>query len=483
MPKLYLIDHSLSAPGGHHFDSARLLLAAAARAGLKPVVAAHRRFRTSDGFAADMPIHSLFSHTAYSDFSATIGGAVRPQDPLGAPPIQARDSGPGTSNSDVGLDSGSNQGGWLRRLRTRWDAWRMRSQTRAFAAACEALFQRTPAESGDQVFLPTLTEFDLAGVVEFFRRSSASAAARTCRWHLQFHYPFLKGPLATYDRQGERREAMRRHLSTLVARANASGRTDWRFYAPTQALVDQYNSLGVVEFELLEHPVDVAAAPFAAPDSSSGGDQGAGGRPLRVLCAGGLRADKGAGLLSRLLDDLGRDDFADGAIQLWVQAKRASKLRRFAAGHSVTSITDFDQPPPVTARLVHVPHPLPTAQYVELLRRADVGLLAYDAASYAARCSGVLVELLAAGVPAIVPADTWLAEELFSAHSPPPGLVASSAADYAAQLRTMAARREEFAQLARSAAPSYACRHSPDQVIERICSPHPSKRGHLAPPR
>ncbi|HND55697.1 MAG TPA: hypothetical protein PLV92_24950, partial [Pirellulaceae bacterium] len=386
MPKLYLIDHSLSAPGGHHFDSARLLLAAAARAGLTPVVAAHRRFRASDGFAADMPIHSLFSHTAYSDFSATIGAAARPHDPLAPAPTRDRGSVSGSaSNSDSGSDSGSNQGGWLRRLRARWNEWRMRRQTRAFAAACEALFQRTPAESGDQVFLPTLTEFDLAGVVEFFRRSSASAAARTCRWHFQFHYPFLKGPLATYVRQSERREAMRRHLSTLVARASESGRTDWRFYAPTKALVDQYNSLGVVEFELLEHPVDVAAAPSATPDSSSGGDQGAGGRPLRVLCAGGLRADKGAGLLSRLLDDLGRDDFAGGAIQLWVQAKRASKLRRFAAGHSMTSLTNIDQPPPATARLVHVPHPLPTEQYVALLRRADVGLLAYDAASYAAR--------------------------------------------------------------------------------------------------
>jgi hypothetical protein len=38
--------------------------------------------------------------------------------------------------------------------------------------------------------------------------------------------------------------------------------------------------------------------------------------------------------------------------------------------------------------------------------------LLYDADQYYARCSGVMVEMLKAGVPVIVPAACWMAEQI-----------------------------------------------------------------------
>ena len=51
-----------------------------------------------------------------------------------------------------------------------------------------------------------------------------------------------------------------------------------------------------------------------------------------------------------------------------------------------------------------VKHPLSPEDYIDYIRQAGVGLFLYDSRRYFARCSGVLVEMLASGVPVIVPA-------------------------------------------------------------------------------
>jgi hypothetical protein len=61
---------------------------------------------------------------------------------------------------------------------------------------------------------------------------------------------------------------------------------------------------------------------------------------------------------------------------------------------------------------VALPHPLQPDDYARAIKDAYIGLLLYNADVYFARCSGVLAELLAAGVPVIVPAGGWLAEQI-----------------------------------------------------------------------
>jgi hypothetical protein len=65
-----------------------------------------------------------------------------------------------------------------------------------------------------------------------------------------------------------------------------------------------------------------------------------------------------------------------------------------------------------TATAVWVPYPLNMADYVDLIRTADVGLFLYDSRRYFARCSGILLETLCSGVPVIVPAGCWLADQI-----------------------------------------------------------------------
>jgi len=69
-------------------------------------------------------------------------------------------------------------------------------------------------------------------------------------------------------------------------------------------------------------------------------------------------------------------------------------------------------PSPCDAPLVNVPHPLNVTNYARLMRESHIGLFLYDARKYYARCAGILVEMLMAGVPVIVPAGCWLAEQI-----------------------------------------------------------------------
>ena len=56
--------------------------------------------------------------------------------------------------------------------------------------------------------------------------------------------------------------------------------------------------------------------------------------------------------------------------------------------------------------------PLSTEAYKDLLLGSHITLLPYDQSEYSARRSGILAESLAAGIPVIVPADTWLSRQL-----------------------------------------------------------------------
>ncbi len=60
-----------------------------------------------------------------------------------------------------------------------------------------------------------------------------------------------------------------------------------------------------------------------------------------------------------------------------------------------------------------VPFPLPADDYRKFILSADIGLLTtYDSQTYFPRRAGILGEYLSAGIPVIVPAGSWLADQI-----------------------------------------------------------------------
>jgi glycosyltransferase involved in cell wall biosynthesis len=378
MAHFFLVDHSLKDVGGHHFDYAHNLLRAAEAQGYDCVLAAHRRFRSRRSLPNAWRVFPLFRHDTYSRHAAF--GTSRSRPNSFNPTFGAQE------NSSAAPPAAS----WLHGVRTWWREADRRQIIHRFAAACERLFGHFHLTADDEVLFPTLSEFDFHGLVEFLERSSASLAPS---WRLQFQFNFLDGRDPDYDAQEQKLASMQRSFRQLLARVPHHRLS---FYNPSEELRRQYERLRTARFQAVAYPVSPR---FKAAKESRPSDEG-----LRITCAGAVRREKGQKQLARVVDELWDDYFSCGKARLVVQSRKWWFRVRLPQRAGKAAL----QRNPVTYRK----HPLPPEEYASLIRNADIGLLLYNSARYYTRCAGVLIELLAAGAPVIVPAGCWLAEQV-----------------------------------------------------------------------
>jgi hypothetical protein len=240
-----------------------------------------------------------------------------------------------------------------------------RRWAQSFAAGCKAVFERVVLRRGDIVFLPMVSGHDLLGLARFLREITPPSHAT---WHAQFHY-------APKDAD---RSALRRALDLLHNRGVS-------LYSTNDRLTDRLNALRLATFHTLPHPAGASMRPSRRTSAH---------RPLRLVVAGMSRQNKRYAF-TELLAAV-RRYLIEGRVRLFVQQKE----RAVSAGPWRAD------PAPV----VVVPFPLPPLEYVGLVRESDIGLLPYDPWAFATRASGVLNEMLACGVPVLLPARSAPAE-------------------------------------------------------------------------
>ncbi len=369
MPKFLLIDHSLKDLGGHHYPYAYSVLAAAHLAGWQPVLVTHRSFVQRSALPPEWRVHALFRHESYSRYTLDTQAT-----------LTARKNQP-------------NFAGW-QRLRDWWSARGRARLEDQFARDCDRLSVLEPLDRQDQVFIATTSELDLSGLTKFLGRSSVGL---DCDWHLQFHFGVFRGREPDYDSQPRAAAAMRSSFARSLAQ---SGKQRLHFYCTTEQLTAQYQRLGVAPFRTLPYPVHELFRPRA--------DSHLAAPPLRIACLGHSRREKGYAQLPQIVRALWADWFAPGRAQLVLQTRHRATRRALAhvidslpaSGASARKVLDF------------AGFPLPLEGYAKLVCSADVGLMLYDPTRYYARCSGVLLEMLCAGVPVLVPAGGWLADQI-----------------------------------------------------------------------
>jgi hypothetical protein len=365
-PQFVLIDHSLQNLGGHHYPYAFSVLQAAQRAGWQPVLATHRSFRDQAALPADWQILPTFRYPSYSRYS------FNTQSPASAGSVRS----------------------WWSGARA-WLAARGRArQSAAFAAGCGALLAKIALNEHDLLFIGTCSELDLQGLSALLQRD---AGARRLNWHLQFHFGVFRGREPDYAAQHAAAAQMR---SVLAAALRPLAGCRLHCYCTTRQLTAQYLRLGVGDFTTLPYPVHelFSAARAGARHNAC----------ARIACLGHSRREKGYGQLTGLLRELWPQWLGTGRAQLLLQThhrRQRRSLRRAARQLGAGSAA-------AGGALQFADFPLALEQYAQLLRSADIGLMLYDSETYYARCSGVLLEMLAAGVPVLVPAGCWLAEQL-----------------------------------------------------------------------
>lgn len=390
MAQFVVVDHSLKGEGGHHLDYDCNVLLAAERAGYSPILATHRRFRSRSQLPSHWPVFPVFRHHAYSRYSILTGKARYPVlvDEQQATD-QDRPPAPGDHRSP---------GLWAS-LRRRWRRWQIERRWNHFASACRQLFERVPLQAGDQVFFPTMTEFDLVGLARFLQTFPHRGSAD---WHVLFHHGFLHGRGDEFAEQAPVFAAMQSHFAQI---RDLLGDSRLHCHATTLPLARQYASLGVLPCHRLDYAV-TTSPPQVVESADTAPHPG----PLRFALAGGVRAEKGHSHLAQIVAELQRHPALASRCQFWVQSKHALSLNG-AEVFDVSLEALREGRVPGDPLVVRIPHPLADVDYRRLFTQVDVGLFLHDPRRYLSRCSGVLVEMLAAGLPVIVPAGCWLADE------------------------------------------------------------------------
>ena len=361
MNKFVLIDHSLKDLGGHYYTYASCVLPAAERAGFACVLATHCDFSDFEALPRNWTVHASFRHKSQSQRAIDIGTSTRA---LGA---------------------------WWNRMRDNWHARERQRIATAFAADCAALFDRVDLAAGDHVFMATASELDLQGLALFLESRPLN---RTVNWHLQFHVGIFSGRDPEYAAQAPRREAMRRIFREALQRIPQHR---VYLYCTTEQLTAQYQRLDVAAFHTLPYPVHPLFRETPLPERP--------GHPARIACLGHSRREKGYRQLPAVVRSLWADYLKPGRAQLLLQTRRRD-LRK-PLDTIVAELGAHSETPPVT----YAEFPLALDRYAALVRSADLGLLLYDGGRYYSRCSGVLLEMLSAGVPVVVPAGGWLSEQ------------------------------------------------------------------------
>ena len=370
MTKFILVDHSLHSVGGHHFEYALQVLRAAERAGFDIWLGANRRLRESEKLPVHWKVRPVYQYTTYSRHRHT---------------------------TEIASDD-SAQAGWLARLIGGWWSDRRRSHRAvAFARDTAALFGEIALEPGDQVFIPTLSELDLLGLAQYLAHDPRT---RRVDWHLQFHFPILTGCQPDYCSQEETITRLRRLYNQALLLA-----ADHRlyFYATTDQLSIQHTRLGIANFHTLPYPANpVLQEPRGrSPEPTS----------LQIAYLGDARHEKGYQRLPAMIDRVWRQYVETDRVRFVVQSNfqfalpaRGDDLEVVESAAALRRLPQH--------KLTILNEPAGSEEFCRRTLATDIGLLLYDREPYFSRCSGLFVEMLAAGIPVLVSAGCWMADQL-----------------------------------------------------------------------
>lgn len=395
--RLVLIDPCLTGLGSHPYHYAAAVRAAARRRGHDVLLVTHRDFTAAP---ADWEVLPACSHTAYSKYTLC-GGLDR---------LDARGRGP-----------------WLPDMPWAMAHARRRRDARIAAFARDVLPALAGLAAGDAVLVATASELEAIGLA---RALAAARPPQGVGWHVQFHFPIFRGFAADFPHQEPRLAAARRAVQEAARAAAPHAIT---YHATTAELAAEYE-------RLLPAPVGVLPYPVQVPPSTERLTPG----PLRVACLGDARPEKHSECLADVVREIAADPAVASRVRFAVQTNLGYPATSRKPEHvAVTrALAALARAAAAGAPLDLLAGPLDAAAYARELAAADVLLLPYDQGRYRSRCSGVVLEALAAGAVPIVTGGGWMARQIAA-------VVAAHADAVVARSRVLATRRLERPRIGR----------------------------------
>ena len=225
-----------------------------------------------------------------------------------------------------------------------------------------------------------------------------------------------------------------------------------RLYADTDALAQQYGALA------RGLPVGVMPIPHCLPPDVPA-DTARPDGPLRIVYLGDARGEKGFHLLPGVVEVLAGGYLETGRARFVLQANIsvAGDDGSLAAARQTLGGYAKEQVELLTEQL-----DMPA--FHALVRSADIVLLPYDRQAYLRRSSGILIQALAAGRVVVVPAGTWMADQVDEAAS----ALFGGAQDLAAAVAAALDRWPALSSAAQRRAASFRIQHDPSRFVAEL---------------
>jgi glycosyltransferase involved in cell wall biosynthesis len=377
--RLIILDPSLKNTGGHFYEYDAAIAVAALQRGMLTRIYAHKS--CDSGLAVpEAEIHPWFS----VEWSATGGPAkTAMRFLLSRLPVTLRIPLVKISRRVWSLVKK------LRQKPVNADDATVSATARIFEVEVAAAVRHAACKADDIIFLPTIRTSEMFALWKAVQREPIFQS-------LQFHI-VLRRDAAEMDLPEDGAPGISFLFGEM--QATPAGKA-FHFYCDTSQLCDDYASLTPypIEFQLL--PI-----PFPRPNSDpSSLEEWSAGGAIKLVYLGGARLEKGFHLLPHAAHLL-RKQFL-GTLLWRLQAPANGALEEpevTEARRHLHSVRD--------GSIELVERNLDSAEFQSLLLSADIVLLPYLAEFYRARSSGILVQVLAAGKPVVVPSGTWLSSQ------------------------------------------------------------------------
>lgn len=382
-PRLFLVDDNIRTIGGHFFELASLLLAGADSLGYRPTMATHVSF---DQVAA-VPEHwnptPTFHTRRMVRWSLGVDGRSDCQrDEVGNP---------------IGL-------GFTQKIATKAKdflqppAKRPAAMLDAWSADLKRFLGQVRPVQGDALLVNTGDDFAMLALARTLQAMPLPPMAI----HIILHFALCD---ADQPDRADRLRMIGRQIGRCVT---AMAPHQVHLHCTTDSLAQQLRDTGC-KAAVNSIPYPTRARPINRENENL---------PIKAVLAGLPRAEKGRDAIATMLSAIEPGLLRPGTLQLsmqmpangWEKMVPQSMHRSFrqARMNAVSGSGD----PTVNQPLEVMTANLSPIEYHQWLDTADLGLFLYDAQRYQARCSGVLLEMLARGVPVIVPDRCWLADQV-----------------------------------------------------------------------
>ena len=306
------------------------------------------------------------------------------------------------------------------------------------------------AGPGDHVFLPTAHGREAFAIRRLIHEIGEE---RSPMFHLEFRHP-----IATLEEldSGEHEQGVlwytRIHQAFFDACRTYPATTRMRYYTDTSELAVDYSQLAGEEFGILPIPFRMDLIPPSSDEERVTG-------PITILFLGDVREEKGfhllPGLVRRLFDDYVKTGKVRFVFQASIHQDEPSRAVRKALKELQQYETRF-------VEVIGTEGFVAPEKYYELLGSSHLVLLPYLAKNYRSRSSGVLAEAIAAGIPTIVTADTWLSGQQI----PGSGETFTDEASLAGAVRAVCDNYREYREHARLGKERWHRWHSPARLLD-----------------